>query len=108
MNSQTWLVLNAVPAGSSRIVFSLTHSQSPARKVFGGSSRRARTVKVALDLSVVAAGYASVYLIPFALSKLMYSYDGPVMLELSGKGGWHNSPPRVTMINRPSRVRRSP
>src|SRR5262249_50662720 len=43
-----------------------------------------RTVSVALDLSSVAAAYVIGLDVVVVLSKTMYSYDGPVIVDLSG------------------------
>src|SRR5207248_8202596 len=59
-------------------------SQPPAGISTGVSRRCCFTVSGASDLSRLAAGYARALDIVVALSKTMYSYDGPVMVEPSG------------------------
>src|SRR5262245_17345336 len=78
------LCLNGVPAGSRRIAWSLVYSQPLSGMTTGVSLRWSRTVSSALDLSRLAAGYVSAAVTVVALSKTMYSYDGPVMEEPSG------------------------
>jgi len=78
-----WLCLNGVPAGKSRIVRSSAYSHPLAEIGVDASSRRSRTVSLAVDLLRVAAGYASSDCTVLGLSKTMYSYEGPVMLDPS-------------------------
>src|SRR6266545_314761 len=78
-----------------------------------GSVRCWRTVRAALDLSRVAAAYARVLDVVVALSKTMYSYDGPVIVAPAGFVATgtvivSRSPPAVAEISQPFQARLYP
>src|SRR5580765_1604901 len=65
-----------------------------------------RTVRVARDLSTVAAAYARVLVIVVALSNTMYSYEGPVIVDppaffAIGTVIVRRSPPAVAEMSHP-------